>query len=166
MGAIGKVAADEGWPKLRAEYQSKLNAEIQLKSIETIAQTVAVVAAKSASTCGVVLDRIASLVRPKPQPDTVGQIGLPAPEPEITEEAIEKAQALSVVYRNLCQGTRLLVGGGQTTTQTPSVEVERDPPMSPEAQAAADLVVKAAASVNRAPTATTGTAPPGSGDGD
>lgn len=155
MGAIGKVAADEGWPKLRAEYQSKLNAEIQLKSIETIAQTVAVVAAKSASTCGVVLDRIASLVRPKPQPDTVGQIGLPAPEPEITEEAIEKAQALSVVYRNLCQGTRLLVGGGQTPQggQQPPVEAEREPPLSPEARAAALAVVKAMSGANRAPDA-------------
>lgn len=111
IGSIAKVCTEEGWMAQRVEHQRRLSSETQRKCIARASDRLASVAAKSAETAERILDNIMYL--------------MPAPPPgkDVTFEGpsgdnIERAERLSVVYRNILQGTRLLSSGSPTPTNT------------------------------------------------
>lgn len=162
-GSIRVEGKKGDWPGKREEYQKALRAEIARKSIDNTATRIAEVGSQALETGSKILRTIDHMLVNPPPAGSVDP-GYSAP----TSDTVEIIQSLSVTFRNITHGARILTGAGPNPGDGrmgngPGGANEAET-LSPEAVRAADAAIGGATTTNRTPAPTTGAAPPGSGD--
>lgn len=152
-GFIRVMGKKEDWPGKRTEYQSNLRAEIARKTIANASEKIAEVGALALGTASKLL-RTIDLLLPNPPPGSDEAF-----KPPSADDA-ELIQSLSVSFRNITHGARILTGGGDgragngpggaNEAAGGSLGGTADG-LSPEAKRAAEAAIGGAASANRAP---------------